>query len=414
MADDVENGSSARFPGYVCVQNRNRDNYEVPLALADAGLLACLVTDFYARPVVRRFLPGFLARRFRRELPANRTRMGLASFCVQYVGQALRLPMHRVFATSDRLLGESAIRLARRRGAGLFAYSSYLPADPQLGPDRPVIDFEYHPHPALSLEILADDARRHPEVAWSFALEQETAKRQKGSEAWRWADSVVCASTMTRRSLEYAGCPPDRIAVIPYGVGEPSAPVQRRPEGPCRFLFVGQGIQRKGLHHLALAWRQAGIADAELTVVAYRIDPGIRTMLEQPGIRLLGQQDRAALDRLFAAADVFVMPSLVEGFGLVYLEALQAGCHIVGTDNTGLPDLQLSDDAATILPCGDIAAIAAAIRRLAASKAQGGLDPALIAAEAARWRWPDFRRALAEHAGTIAASAMAGAARHAT
>ena len=63
-------------------------------------------------------------------------------------------------------------------------------------------------------------------------------------------------------------------------------------------------------------------------------------------------------------ADVFIMPSLIEGFGLTYLEALAAGCHIVGTANTGLPDLPLSAAARTLVPAGDILALSDVIEQL--------------------------------------------------
>lgn len=383
----------------VCVHNRNRDGYEVPLALEEAGLLDCFVTDFYAGPRWHRWLPRFLARRYRPGLPAARSRLAIGSFMLQYAGEVLRLPMQRIFGRTDRMLGAAAARIARRHGAGLLAYSSYLNGDPGLAPGLPVIDFEYHPHPALTLDILEADFVHYPQVAWSIALERDAARNQRVNDAWRHADAVICASTMTRASLLRAGCPADRITVIPYGANGAALDAEPRPAGPCRFLFVGQGLQRKGLHHLAQAWRQAAPMDAELTIVSYRTDPGIRAMLDQPGIALLGHQSREALNALFRSADVFVMPSLVEGFGLVYLEALEAGCHVVGTMQTGLPDLRLSAAAASILPAGDIAALTDTISRLQARKSGGGFDPAAIQGEARKWTWKEFRAAIAAHVG---------------
>jgi len=381
----------------VCVHNRNRDGYEVPLALEEAGLLDCFVTDFYAAPRWHGVLPRFLARRYRPGLPASRSHLAIGSFVVQYLGEVLRLPMQRIFARTDRMLGAAAARLARRHGAGLLAYSSYLNGNPGLAPGRPVIDFEYHPHPALTLEVLEADFALHPQVAWSIEQERDAARNQRVNDAWQHADAVICASAMTRASLLRAGCPADRIRVIPYGANGDAPDAESRPEGPCRFLFVGQGLQRKGLHHLAQAWRQAAPANAELTIVSYRIDPGIRALLDQPGIVVVGHQSREALSALFRSADVFIMPSLVEGFGLVYLEALEAGCHVVGTAQTGLPDLKLTSAAASILPAGDIAALAAAITRLAAQKSNTGFDSIAIQQEARQWTWKEFRQAIAAH-----------------
>ena len=402
----VEDHSAPRAPAsrFVCVINRNRDGYEVPLALHEAGLLDTFVSDFYARPSWRGWLPAFLARRCKQGLPAAKTAMGLASFVVQYTGEALKLPMHKVFRLSDRLLAQAAARRAARRGASLYAYASYLPQRPRLAAGAKIIDFEFHPHADLAIQILREDFARFPQVAWSMEREEAGLLRDRAEAPWRHADAVVCASAMTRRALEHVGCPPEKITVVPYGIAPSTAPVPQRAAGLCRFLYVGQGLSRKGLHHLAQGWRLAAPADAELTVVAYRIDPGIKAMLDQRGIRHLGYQSRAELDALFAESDVFIMPSLIEGFGLVYLEALQAGCHVVGTHNTGLPDLNLSAEAATVLPVGDLAAIADAITALAARKAAGGFDPAAIQAEGNRWTWAHFRAAIAGHAAqTLAA-----------
>jgi glycosyltransferase involved in cell wall biosynthesis len=388
---------------FVCVHNRNRDGYEVPLALEEAGLLDTFVTDFYAAPRWHRFLPTVLARRFKPGLPAKRTLSVMASFALQYTAQALRLPMQGVFVVNARILGRASVKRARQNAAHLYAYATYLPEKPDLAPGAKIIDFEYHPHPALSIEILRQDYARFPQVSWSMAMEERAHAGDTGSTAWRDADAVVCASAMTRRALEHAGCPPERITVIPYGIPPVETPAPARPSGPCQFLYVGQGLSRKGLHHLAAAWEKARPHNAELTIVAYRIDPGIAKMVNQPGIRFLGRQSRADLDAIFARADVFIMPSLVEGFGLVYLEALQAGCHVVGTPNTGLPDLHLSNDAATIVPVGDIDAIAHTITTLAARKSAQGFDPVAIQAEGNRWTWPDFRAAIVAHARQIIA-----------
>ena len=203
---------------------------------------------------------------------------------------------------------------------------------------------------------------------------------------------------MTARSLEHAGCEADRITVVPYGFDTKTIAAPRSPEGPARFLFVGQGLQRKGLHHLLRAWRAIDPAQARLTLVCYAIDPGIAELARQQGVELLGRQDRPALDTLMQRSDVFIMPSLIEGFGLTYLEALAAGCHIVGTANTGLPDLPLSDAARTLVPIGDIAALSDVIEQLVVRRASGGLDAAAIAGEAGNWTWSDFRIRIAAQA----------------
>ena len=381
-------------PGkFVVVHNGSRDGYQVAAALAETGLLERLVTDLYApRPLTG--VAGFFARRHHPAVPARLTRSVWRVFAVQVIARLLRLPMDRVFALTDRQLARAAAQVARRTGAGLLCYGSYVPPR-SLTAGIQVIDFEYHPHPGATLDILARDHALYPETAESFAAEEREHRRIAPDEPWRRADSVICASSMTRRSLEFAGCDPAKIRVIAYGMGEPE-PVDPRLPGKCRFLFVGQGIQRKGLHHLIRAWQARPRPGASLTLVCYRLDPAIAALIESDSIRVLPRQTPEQLAALYRQADVFAMPSLVEGFGLVYLEALARGCHVVGTTNTGLPDLDLGCEAATIVEPGDIDRLDAVIADLIARKRAGGLDPQAIASQALRRGWADFRREIAE------------------
>jgi glycosyltransferase involved in cell wall biosynthesis len=71
---------------------------------------------------------------------------------------------------------------------------------------------------------------------------------------------------------------------------------------------------------------------------------------------------------LLAAADVAVMPSLHEGLGVAALEAMAAGVPVVASRVGGLPELVGADAAGVLVPPGDAAALAAALRRLAADR----------------------------------------------
>lgn len=392
---------------FVCAINRARDGYQVPLALHEAGLLACFVTDFYSPDVPSACLPGPLRRRRVDGLPRSATSTSSAAFVVQSAAQLLGVPMQPVFRRTDRMLGRAAARSARRMSAHLYCYAPYLPPEQLIPRGSRRAIFEFHPLPGLAWELLAADHARYPQTAWSFAQEAADKRAEREQDAWRRADAVACASSITRKSLIHAGCDPARITILPYGFDTHAAlagaALQSRGDR-ADFLFVGQGVQRKGLHHLIAAWQALDPADARLTLVCYRIDPGIRAMIRSPSIRLLEHQGRDALDQLYAQSDVFVMPSLLEGFGLVYLEALARGCHVVGTENSGLPDLRLPADAATVLRAGDVDSLAATIRRLAAAALAGRLDRQAITAASRRWTWADFRAGIADHARALLAA----------
>ena len=97
------------------------------------------------------------------------------------------------------------------------------------------------------------------------------------------------------------------------------------------------------------------------------------------------------LQRLYARSTVFVMPSLVEGFGQVYLEALAQGCPVLGSANTALPDLGGEADGIYMAEPGDVSNLAGMLERLAGELPGNVVARRAARAVAARHRWADFR-----------------------
>jgi glycosyltransferase involved in cell wall biosynthesis len=256
----------------------------------------------------------------------------------------------------DRALSFAAANLARRTDAHLFLHCQYAYWAFAALPDRKRFMYQYHPCGTSVIKMLQEDFSLHPEVQWSFEMERDVHPRKEALQEWQMADGIVCASSFTKSCLVQEGCRSGTIKVVPYGIYSDAEADMGETEdrGTCRFLFAGQGVQRKGLHHLLKAWKLAAMKDAELVVVARRLDPGLRPLLDQPNIQLFAGVSGQMLKSLYQSSSIFVMPSLVEGFGLVYLEALAAGLHCIGTVNTGLPDLRLPNECVSMVPIGDI------------------------------------------------------------
>ena len=87
--------------------------------------------------------------------------------------------------------------------------------------------------------------------------------------------------------------------------------------------------------------------------------------LDGNAVRLLGPLADAELERLYRGADVFAFPSVVEGFGLVVLEALAAELPVVTTDLDVLRDVAVHERSALVAPSGDAPAFAHELRRAA-------------------------------------------------
>jgi glycosyltransferase involved in cell wall biosynthesis len=111
-------------------------------------------------------------------------------------------------------------------------------------------------------------------------------------------------------------------------------------------------------------------------------------------VRWLDSVSGEELDRLYAAADALVVPSLCEGFGHVYLEAMGRGCAVVGTRNSALPDIGNETRGVFTVGVRDVEGLARII-----SKASTGPSMFRDVSDAARLRageftWEKFRNRL--------------------
>jgi glycosyltransferase involved in cell wall biosynthesis len=116
--------------------------------------------------------------------------------------------------------------------------------------------------------------------------------------------------------------------------------------------------------------------------------------VNQPNVEASGAISAAKLRDLFSSSHIFVMPSLVEGFGLVYLEALSAGCYVIATPNTGVPDLCLPESTFSQVEVGNLSQLTNTLRVAANLHMTNGIDHAGIADVATRLSWRKFREGL--------------------
>jgi glycosyltransferase involved in cell wall biosynthesis len=388
-----------------------RDAYQLPIALHEVGLLETFITDAYLPSFwsrAARLLPGFGNK------AANRKCDALTDASVQskwllalleVTARRCHVSAKRCWAMVDRGLSLAAAKRAAATRSHFLLYEPYAweAFTARYSHDPLRILFHFHPHPHLEAEILAADVAKHPPPTGQWlsldgGLPRTSARRRRPEESWRHADMILCASTLTRRSLIYAGAQPEKCRVVPYGIELPLARPHDQPsKGNFEVLFVGNGIQRKGLHHLLTAWNLARLpAEAGLTLVCRDLDPRMIALIQHGNrnVTLLKGVSSDELARLYARSHLLVVPSLVEGFGFVYLEALSFGCPVLGTANTCLPDLGDETNGVFTVPPGDPMALAEFLKRFSSSS-----DELLAVREnaskcAERFTWPAFRRQL--------------------
>lgn len=372
--------------------NRDRDSYQVAAALAEHGRLAALVTDYYHG----RSIPSIsaLSHRSNELIPSVLVRPVAGALYPQLAWAAarrmrinLKFPARRVdSAIASRILLESR----RTPDAGLLIYSNYAWKAFQAAHSSRKTLFQYHPGVGIINQAMEED-ELGDQATWQQEVEQTDPRRLATEQIEvELADQVICASEFTARGLVSAGVSREKIAVVPYGCPSPPAlPIEKRERV---FLFVGQGVQRKGLHQLAEAWRRSSLNGWKLRVVASRMDPEIgRALAGQPNIEVTSSVPKEELIRLYSTSSALVLPSLVEGFGLVLGEALAHGCSLIATDNTGLPDLRLPSPSGRVITPGNVEDLVNALSEHVELFESGLVDSSTNREYAKSRSWTHFR-----------------------
>jgi glycosyltransferase involved in cell wall biosynthesis len=196
--------------------------------------------------------------------------------------------------------------------------------------------------------------------------------------AYRHARRLLVASESLADQLTAQGIPPNRLRIVPPGRDVAAAP--GAPPGDLRqgrdaaLLCVGNWVARKGILSLLDAFARLPPETATLHLAGDdQTEPPyaarMRARLRRPDLAgrvvVHGRQALADVAALYAAADVFVLPSLKEPYGTVYGEAMAAGLPVVGWRAGNLPYLADDGREGLLVPPGDIAGLARALERLA-------------------------------------------------
>jgi glycosyltransferase involved in cell wall biosynthesis len=184
------------------------------------------------------------------------------------------------------------------------------------------------------------------------------------------SDILLVGSRYAAETYVAEGVSPSRIRVVPFGVDTDIfslAPKLEKETGDARFvvLFVGQLTQRKGISYLLEAFRAFSQrhTDVQLTLLGRPL-ADLRPILgNAERVAHRPARARADLPAVYQAADVFVLPSLSEGMGLVVLEAMACGLPVICTPN-GPGEVVRDGIDGSIVPIRDAAAIDSALEEL--------------------------------------------------
>jgi glycosyltransferase involved in cell wall biosynthesis len=245
--------------------------------------------------------------------------------------------------------------VSRRHEAILFhTTSTALLAAPFLR-GRTVLSLDSTPASLL-------ESSAHLGRAWGRAI--GGASERAHASAYRAARALTPWSAWVQSSLvlDY-DVDPGRITVIPPGVDvsawQPGAP--RNGDGPLKLLFVGRDFGRKGGDVLLRAFTN------HLEQGRYELDVVTKERLPTvPGVRVHHElpANSDALRRLYEAADVFVLPTRWDTFGIAAIEAMASGLPVVASDLNAVPEIVADGSCGMLVRPGDPAALASAVTAL--------------------------------------------------
>jgi glycosyltransferase involved in cell wall biosynthesis len=219
---------------------------------------------------------------------------------------------------------------------------------------------------------------------------------------YRWciqtADGVnACArDAWNQLQLKY-GFDDDATAYTPHGVQERFfAARDYRATGPLKLLYAGTWLEQRGVHYLREALTRLAARLPGVTMTFVGIGPAEQEIRDFFGpalastVKLVPSTPSEKMHEVFAAHDVFLFPSLMEGLPSVVLEAMASGMPVITTETCGMPDVIEDGLEGLLIPPGDSQAIEDAVLRLAADPA---LRESLGRAAQARMRRQTWERA---------------------
>lgn len=325
-------------PAWICCQVGAREHFAIARALHEAKRLALLITDTWIGP---------------RHWLGHLTSIGCTKLRQRF-HPALASAAVSAFPVSA-LLFEGTQRLQRRNGWDrIIARNIWFQkhvlnalADFRWFPEERPTVFAYS-YAALDIfhyaksrgwrtvlgqidpgpveeDLVAHEQSRHAEYLTNW--------RPAPARYWRaWedecalADCIMVNSGWSKRALQQVGIDQEKIAVVPLAYEPPPAAQhyrRRYPDSftrdrPLRVLFLGQIILRKGIAAVLAAARRLGKSPVEFWLVG---STELVQLPESPNVRWVGPVSRDETARYYREADVFLFPTISDGFGLTQLEA---------------------------------------------------------------------------------------------
>lgn len=210
-------------------------------------------------------------------------------------------------------------------------------------------------------EIYEKDMKISPDFAGRLKKEQcDLFSRNSKKILYQIKEEIDCTqyflvpSTFVMKSLAYSGVKKEQMLLCPYGVNTRKfsavSEKKRNRDKSLNVIYVGGVKELKGISYLLKAFQQISPDIAKLTIVgAVNLqDEDIRPYLSN--VKFTGTVIHEKVPELLQESDVFVFPSLGEGFALSALEAAACGLPLIISENSGVNDAMTQGIQGFIIP----------------------------------------------------------------
>jgi glycosyltransferase involved in cell wall biosynthesis len=367
-----------------------RMHYAVPRFLFEAGLLSKFYTDSYIgnKPRLRalfqtiplsirpKFIRQWLGRSDTVLPPSKVTSFEFFGLWYAVARRRARTQQRilKVYDTGAKLFAKAIEKRGLDDCVAVWGFNTASLELFQLAKEKRLLCFlEQTILPErLAFDFMSEEHRRRADWAVTSAddsLNRAFLQRIEREEAeWALADKIFVGSEFVREGLLSLGVPSSKVCTVNYGVDIKQFPARERRDSKCplRVLFVGEVGLRKGAPDLLEAFDQLPAGRVELRLAgSFALT---RSLLDdrKDRVSFLGIVPRNEVAELYSWADVFVLPSIVEGSATVTYEALVAGLPVIATPNAG----SIVEDGVNgfIVPIRNPSAIASAIMRYAVDR----------------------------------------------
>jgi glycosyltransferase involved in cell wall biosynthesis len=342
---------------WICCQLGAREHYAIPRALFRLGTLDWLVTDSWVPPssVLAKISAGSLADRFHDDLADARVMAFNSSVIVfEMLARARRLAEWKTIIERNQWFQRKIVdalnsQLSTLNHQPILLSYSYAALEPfrfaKLRGWKTLL-LQIDPGPEEE-RIVAEEVARVPALAgeWQAApVDYWVSWRQECD----LADCVVVNSEWSRQGLIRSGVPSEKLSVIPLAY-EPSEigrqqsevrpgrfyPARFTRDRPLRMLFLGQVNLRKGLVRLLEAARILRYEPVEFWIVGPVQIANAETAADNVQVKWFGPMTRRETAEKYRAADVFILPTLSDGFAITQLEAQAYGLPVISSKCCG-------------------------------------------------------------------------------